>query len=534
MLKLATKDRSGRIGGRVLDSKGVPVGGAAVTALEEDSDSTVGATVTASNGTFELSLPAQGYRLSAYAPDAGLALAPEPISLEEGGRVERTLILSRGADLDGTFVLTGEITQSPGITGPYEWPMFHLPIWSTRSDTYHIRGLPHGDWTFRAGGFRGGCVDAEKVEFVVRVGEDLTVQAPAPVLEFRPSYRVSGQVLMHGEPLVGVSVSGSPMTGTSGETDVDGRFAVVVPRGTPELYVGLFAPFARPIPPIDGDREVEITVHGAAVGGRVLDKGTGAPVRTAAIFLLRDRFIGWTHSYRDFHRVDGNGRFDFDTLPSGGWTVQIDADGYTWEIVNIDLRDADEHLQVELEPTVGLRVRARDPLDNVVEDVSLAIQRPGEDARLHTDWDSPDEEVFWPSAPLGPGLLTAVADYKDFYFRGQIDNTGTPIDIVLRPTGRLDVFVPEALLPDESGTWLHPRSGWRAQLIGDDGLPVPALDDHQLTTRLELRTGDPNFRVRGIPPGEYLLDVTGPDGFEWTTHVTIRAGERGRVQVHAQ
>ena len=132
--------------------------------------------------------------------NAGLAIAPEPIRLEEGESAEQTLILNRGVDVDGAFELTGAPDRTLDLHGPYHLPQFYLPVWATRAGTYHLRGLPPGDWTLSAGSW---AADNE-VEFVVRVGEDLTVRAPTPRLDFPPRYTVSGQVRMHGEPLVGL------------------------------------------------------------------------------------------------------------------------------------------------------------------------------------------------------------------------------------------------------------------------------------------------------------------------------------------
>jgi len=534
----ARNSRGGRISGRVIGPSGIPVGGAIVAATDASDGSMQATTLTPSDGSFELRvhvpghrLAAEEYRLSAYTPQAGLGRVPEPVTLANEASADHTITLGRGVDVDGAFAVTGQPGEQFEIHGPFEAPGTYIPVWLTPDGTYHVRGLPTGDWTFGAGSWTAD----NDVEFVVRVDDDLAVHAPTPAIAFAAKYTVSGQVLMHGAPLVGARVFGNPFSETSAdETDTTGHFTVVVPTGTEELFVRLTAPFAHTIPPVASDEEIEITVHGAAVGGRVLDKVTGAPIRTAELFLRRARFIGWTHSFRDFYGVDGNGKFDFGTLPAGHWTVQIDAKGYTQEIIELDLRDVREDLNVELERTTGLRVRASDPSGNRVGDLSFAILRPGENTRLHTSWNDEQDEVWWPSAPLGPGLLTVLAAYEDLYFHGEIDNTGAPLDIALRPAGRLDVYIPEDLRRDPADTRHWPRDSWQARLIDDGGIALAARAYRQITTRLEMHRRDPNIKIRAIVPGEYLLRVTGPDGFEWATRVEIRAGENARVQVPPQ
>lgn len=529
-MALSARPRNVQIAGRVLDSDGEPVGGAAVIAIEAKSSSASGATVTAFDGAFAVDLPAGGYRLSAYAPRHGFGMVREQIVLVEGEHAERTLRLDRGADVDGVFTISGAPAQSAGISGPHEWPMFYLPAWTTRTGTYHLRGLPPGDWTMSVGSYESG-----QVEFVVHVADDLTVQAPTPALEAPPSYTVSGRVMMHGVPMVGAPVFSSPLLASgqpsADETDEDGGFSIVAPLETSKIYVGLDAPFTHEIAPLQGDRRVEIAVHGAPVRGRVLHQVTGAPIRTAEIFLGRKQPFDWTHSYQDFHRVDGNGRFNFGTLPAGTWTIQVDANGYTQEIVTLELGDEDRDLRVDLEPTVGLHVRVSDAEGNRIENVGLVIQRPGESARLDDGWDREAGEFWWPSAPLGPGLLTIAADYSDLYFRGEINNTGEPIDITLRPAGRLEVQIAEEVLPGIYDTRYPRGNGWQAQLVGADGIAVAARDVFKVRPLLELRHGDPKITARAVAPGEYRLTVTGPNGFEWTTRVAIRAGERTSVQV---
>lgn len=523
-LQLAAKPRSARIAGSVVDSDGAAVGGATVLALEDDGYAELAATVTAFDGSFLMAIPPGAYRLSAHADHAGSARLVTPRVLAEGAEAEHTLTLERGGEVNGQFLISGGSDSEIHFGGPHEWLLRNLLAWTTSDGKYHIRGLPPGSWTFEAYLYPSN----RRVSFVIEMNDDLSVDAPSPVLDFEPYFNVSGRVLMHGSPLIDASVGG-------GRTDADGRFETRSQSGTTELLVGgLAAPFRYEIEPLDGDREVEIVVHGAHVGGEVLDKATGEPIRTAEISLLRDERVGFSHSYNDSHRVDGLGRFDFGILPAGRWTVRIRADGYTTEVVELDVQDEEIELLVEHEPTSGLRLHVSDANGDAVYGVGLAVQRPGETARLFDGWFRRVHDLWWPSAPTGPALLTVGSGDRSLFYRGEIVNTGAPIDIVLRPGGWLQVHLPEELVPDESTPKPRRSAEWQAQLVGGDGVAVLAHDHLQMTTSFERRGGDPLIEATSIPPGEYQLIVHGPDGFEWSTRVLIRAGEQVRVQVPAR
>ncbi len=215
-----------RLSGRVVDEAGLPVKGARLSII----GARPGHAVTGSDGSFEITAPADEYRLSCQHAEYP-TYRSGPIDLTAGDVSDLLVELAPGAAVVGrvTGVSTEEFAQvvvvaRGPISGEGGLPLsFGQHYGSINFEgEFRVPGLQAGEWQIRAELLNPKRAASERVEIPAGANE---IRAD---LHFDGGYRLTGGVFDGGEPTAGVVVV---MT-CSGEfraevsTDSEGRFTI--------------------------------------------------------------------------------------------------------------------------------------------------------------------------------------------------------------------------------------------------------------------------------------------------------------------
>lgn len=324
--------RGRELQGRVVDSAGRPVAGAEVSY-------SAGAAYTSRNP--PLTTDADGaFRIE------GLEETVYSISARKGGYADTTmqvnpatvpsitLTLDRGTMVTGRVngltpaeLASVEVSAMPRSPGLMSRPA-RSPV--NPDGTFALHGVPDGEVTITAMELRPPRrrVSSEPVKIA-------SGSAPFVELDFAAGYAVRGQVVRGGKPVRGsvhfVPVEQRPGARfASGEIAANGSYEARVPAaGQYRVMVSSLGSSIGTTETgtieIRGDMQHDIELRGAAIRGRVIDASSGVGLPDASVILR-----GVTSGGAD-RPADSAGRFVFDFVPDGRYTLNATKAGYASE-----------------------------------------------------------------------------------------------------------------------------------------------------------------------------------------------------------
>lgn len=309
------------VSGRVIDEAGDPVGGASIslqngasTWSEADGSFTMRGV---GDGTHRLTANREGFGRAA----AEVVVAGGPVSgveLQLSPRGSGTLLSGRLLGLPPENLREARV-RAWGGSG-------HGTVQIDPDGVYRIPDLSPGEWRVTA---HAGILQAEgKVQI-----EPGTPEAVLD-LEFPASKRLTGRILVDGQPLRGAGLTPLVQKGASGghhRTGYDGTFTIPnLPVNASGLLIqqsergfGTIVPLS-----LTEDREILLDIATGTLRGQVI-AGTGEPVADAAI-LVRGihEALGFTFS-GPTGRTGEAGDFEIRSLAPGTYEVEIQKGGAT-------------------------------------------------------------------------------------------------------------------------------------------------------------------------------------------------------------
>ena len=379
-----------------------------------------------------------------------------------------------------------------------------------------IDGMDPGEWTITARVGIGRSASTNVTVAETDATPEVTVALPA-------GFTLRGNVQWRGDPpeTATVSVGGR----RSVEFDPRDSFEVFdLPPGRHQIRItgtGLRSPFFI-YTNIQSDTDLEIVVEGGALSGQVVDGDTGLPIVGA--YVTSNPIPQLTVDAHEASRRTGrDGGFVAGPFPAGPWQFEFSAPGYAPREPVIEIGDADiDGFLVELHRTPGLRLLVSAPRGARPESARATwydfatgetYAAPG---RLVADGSS--NELAWPSAPLGRGILSVITSRPTLGARIEVNNQGQLIEVPVLPTGDLYVAI-EDFLAD-------PPVYASLRLFDDEGRLVASGNNRDYYPYRH-RSGD--IAVRRLLPGTYRLVVTAVDGRTYTGQAEIRALEDTRL-----
>jgi protocatechuate 3,4-dioxygenase beta subunit len=328
------------LAGRVVDTKGMPVEGARVTA---GTPANASPATTDAAGRFELgSLDPDAEWLSVLARKSGFAAAWGR-AVEQGKRVvdELEIVLARGATLRGV-VTDARGAPLPGThlsVGQSPYSADRVSATADERGQFEIEDAPAGEQTLWA--FHAGKVGARKA---VNLREGELLDGVALALE-DGGFLAGTVVDEDGQPIPWASVYvEAPSPGDAsiepGYADANGRFRIEA-LPDPPLTLGVlrhgFTRHEVPIAELDRDDLVLRVPRAGRIAGRVVDGVTGEPLQRFRIRLLvPPRGSGvtlgggsprWSAGVL-FAGTDGRWSSDGDHALDRPFAVEATADGY--------------------------------------------------------------------------------------------------------------------------------------------------------------------------------------------------------------
>lgn len=531
------------LGGQVVDAAGRPVAGASlwIEPTGRNGGWTIGPgtwkATSAADGSFFISGVASGnaYRLHAeansYAPGIVAIPAASTGSMREPVRVVLTrgrLVQGTITDRQGTPIPGAEVALLPvAVTGTGGYSQNIAARRTSTSDArggFEFAGTPPGRHELTAS--HPEHVSVRAVAFEVPSGEgtkdvgtltlDVGSAIEGVVRDFQRRPVGGAQVKVHQnnidhrrplEPEIRTAV-----------TETDGTFRIAGLRAEPaDLVVEADGyerfEMAAVRPQAGGLIEVQLGEGARLVGRVVNDDGEG--VANAYIWLRLDRNPGlsrtaWsTAPTRHQTATDGDGRFLFEALGAGPWTVDIAGEQLAEDVGAIRLRPGEER-EIELR----LRARARlagvvtDPYGEPVAGAEILVQPldpAGQVTSTHqsagTDAGGAYEAHRVPSGPAR--IVARHPDYRDGVAEVVIEGGTNEVDLKLQLGWEI------------SGT-VSTAAGSPVALARVEAHPVEpplSLDEladapRQVLPRLPLAAvtdQSGNYRIGGLDDGRYEL-----------------------------
>ena len=385
---------------------------------------------------------------------------------------------------------------------------------------YEIGGLAPGDWQI-------GATVADGRRQVTKRQRLLAGQPPGEIdLDFGRGLVFSGQVLHGSEPLAGATLSlrGRDVAFERRvRADYRGHFRLEdVAAGSYRLQVVLHREHVNHSADLrlDSDRYEVIDIASARLAGRVIDAGSGLGL-AAALVVLERQAAGET-AFMITHSTGEDGTFVVPRIAAGSYRLRFRKAGFA---VGEELLTLSEHedlgdLEVALEPAGGLELAVRLSDGTVPPFVTVAVLDPSGGTRwvenLPLDESGRTRHATLPSgtwdllvtAPRG-ATVTVRAD------------TSEGLTLALPIASRLTARVPELSGADPI-----------ASLVVRDarGLAFRGLGDYgALRQTWPVIAG--KVTLNSLPPGDWILEVSGPHGRVWTGSISTRPGEHVEVRL---
>ena len=295
-------------------------------------------------------------------------------------------------------------------------------------------------------------------------------------------------------------------------SDADGAFLLTgLPHELVDLSVraGGYAPVAlRQARPGTGEPILIELPAGASLAGRVVDD-TGKPVARANVQVEPDTEtlvragLGAVRDY--FQRTDGDGRFRFEHLNAGTWSLEATEGASTADLDHIELTQGSEH-------EVELRLRSQDQLTVIV---TTHLGEPVADARIRIE----PEGDLWSSAygttdasgraqiGVTPGAATVSIEHPEQQNESRdvvLEPGNNELAIQLKSGGAITGVVRSA---DGS-----PLSQATVEALATDEVDEPAFRQYARPAAQTTSDRNGQFRLTGLEPGAYFVSA-GATGF---------------------
>ena len=310
--------------GRVVDASGQPVAGASITHQPAGAPprSAWPNIVADAEGTFRITgLPDGPVRITA----AKDGYAPGSTEVDPATATSVTVTLGRGATVSGRIV--GVPAEE---AGQFEVHLMgrslNMPIRGTVDATggFTLAGVPDGEFTVNAQRMqqRG---PGRSVQVKVAAGS-----APFVEIDLASGFAVRGRVTRSGKPVSGM-ISFSPAAPPERARGVGGG---EIAFGVYEVRVPAEGEYRVHVTPAGGEGTIDvdnvtvradtthdIEIRGAMLRGRVVDAVTGAPIPNVRINLV-------SPGRGTAKTSDSDGRFAFEFVAEGRYTVSASEEGY--------------------------------------------------------------------------------------------------------------------------------------------------------------------------------------------------------------
>ena len=368
-----TKDlaptRFARVSGVVLDESGRPVAAATVSPEKANEFAlmdmqAMGATPVTAGPDGKFSLPVMpGHDFHVRASRSGLPRARSEILKLSAGEHKRDVVLTlpagvavtgraldaRGKPLAGVSVIVTPTPPAGGIpTLSTHFPaMAQDPVRSVANGTFALR-MQEGtyDFTFRRDGYLRTQVRAQRIT----AGGRNAIEA-----RLDPAEEISGRVTRGGVGIAGVEVGSYGATDVRATTASDGSFVLGgFSPGVKQLELRKSAEL------IHASRSITVPARGVVIDlptggtirGRVVEKGTNAPIRS-----FRAGVTTGLGNLRSFGSEDGS--FTLEHVPPGAMTLIVNAFGYVGTHRDVDVVNGGSPIDLVIELDLGVRLTGR-------------------------------------------------------------------------------------------------------------------------------------------------------------------------------
>ncbi len=374
------------------------------------------------------------------APDENLELV-----LESGGIIRGIVLDDKTREPVTDYKIVAEYTPSgffPGGANMMAGERFNRSRDVSDPDgAFEIRGVKEGKYKLKvtAAGYAKG------VKSGIRVKNGKTIDGI--VISLKAGSSVEGRVVaaLDKTPVAGANVKvaegGTNLFGMdrsmfergpedyASATNQDGEFKVVnIPPGITTLEVtrdgflkGKKIVFVKENEPT---KDVEIALSkGGIVVGRVVSKATGQPLSDADVTFTGQGFIADIVPFFGKNiATDIDGRFRFETVPTGKQTLKISHENYSTKLVeNLDIKEGEtlDIGEVALTSGGGISGIVLDVKGNPVVNAFLMAQGPS--GFRHTSSDEKGEYAF---EELTPGTYTvSLVPNQELLMSGQAENS---------------------------------------------------------------------------------------------------------------
>jgi len=343
--------------------------------------------------------------------------------------------------------------------------------------------------------------------------------APAVELNFQEGITVSGRVTKGGAPVSNGSVSFIPTGGrpvrsapdVTGDTSASARQFVNTMISSDGTYTaaglssgdysvrvstsGMTMYQTRYTAAASGTFDIDI--HGATLRGRVVDSKSNAPLSDARV-MLTSRLPANGSAVSD-----SDGRFVIDALPDASYDLQVNREQYATAAQKVVIANGSvADVEVRMEQTPAITIRVTDSATGQPVDATVMIQEASGSYRGQAT--RVESGVF--RAWLQPGSYSAAVNARGYVLKTQNFTTPADVTVTLVRAG--------ALL-------IRARTPQRARL------DLPGGGTQRGLGMLHAGANGP-FEM--VPPGSYMLTLTGSDGkVTQTIPVVINGGETTTV-----
>ncbi len=496
------------VSGRVVDEQGQPVAGARLR-LRATSRLEARTYRARSNnhGGFRLSPVADGfYTLSASADGYPEASRPARVVVAGEPLADLEVTLARGADLVGRVVgLEQEELWRVEVEARHESGESRAAALDL-TGSYALKGLALGSWQIRArlrGGERQAQARVELRQPDSEVRRDLV---------FGERLRLSGQVLLAGQPFAGARVTlraEERSVERAVTSDHAGRFRFQ-DLETDTYHVGLSHP-ERPVLhnrllSLTTDREIVLDLQLVTVEGVVVDAATAEPI-PGAIVALEPPPDPETAEFVITSGTDERGTFLLPLVAPGPYRLRGRAEGYTSLELQLEVpaEQGLSGLELALAPTTGLEVAVRLASGEAPPIVHYLAQDDANGAALAGSL-VPDARglVRLPTSGSGSWRLSldapggAAADLM-------AHAPGPPLPVTLPPAAPLTVRVPVLYTSDERA---------QVSIVSPEGTPLHAVGLGGSRVESWPMVGG-RVIIDDLPAGTWIVYATTADGRRW-------------------
>ncbi len=511
----------GELYGRYVDGDGRGVAGATVHAAGTYRRRREARSITAPDGSFRFAgLPYGRYVLLLEHEDLPPVIHPEPFEVGSAAPGTVEIVVPAFGAIEGT--VSGFESGEPGgvsVSASSEFETEggarqYVSVRGTAAEdgAFRFAELAPGTWNVRADD-RAGRRASATVEL------SPGAQASGIELAMPSGFTLTGTITWRGEPPERAWISAGWTRSLELSDPAAFEISDLQP-GEQQIQVsgtGLRSPYFV-YTRIDGDSHIDIVIEGGAVNGVVVDAETGAPIGGAWITSDPIPQLVWD-AHDGSRRADRNGVFTAGPFPAGPWRFEVSAPGYAPRApeLNIGAVDIDDYV-IELQPSRGLEIRIEGPPGPQIDRLYAAWfdEATGEVVSTQRVPAADEPATFhWPDGPTGRGVLSVTAPRLDLAARLEVEVGDAPIDVVLAPSGGIQVVVPE---------FVDHRPIFATLRVFDArGRPVP---DSFATSHRHFRWREgPQHLVTDLVPGRYRVVVETSDGRSLSGEAEVRAFE---------